>query len=61
MATGVEQYRRKEKLKHATKLIRREVGYFNGWRVSDEQMDRDCENAAKKVIRYLKQYDKRRS
>jgi hypothetical protein len=40
--------------KHIAKLIRREVGYFNGWSVSYEQVDKDCEAATKKIERYLK-------
>lgn len=39
--------------KHITRLIRREVSYFNGWWVSDENVDKACEKAAQKVLRYL--------
>ena len=46
--------------RHCQSLIIREVGYFNGWKVSDETAAKDCQNAAKKVVRYLlKKFRKR--
>ena len=40
--------------KHIARLIESEVGYFNGWSVSIETMEKDCEQAARKVEQYLK-------
>lgn len=40
-------------IKHITKLIRREVAYFNGWSVSEETMEKDCRKAALNVAKYL--------
>lgn len=36
------------------KIIQRHVGYFNGWRVSEENEQLDCIDAAHDIIRYLK-------
>lgn len=46
--------RRAQLVKHVTKLIRREVSFFNGWAVSESNVDEACEKAATKVLRYLK-------
>lgn len=43
-----------QELNHVTKLIMKEVSYFNGWSVSQEQMEEDCEAAAKAVRKYLR-------
>lgn len=40
-------------INHLTKIIQREVGYFNGWHVSDEAEKESCEKAAAKVLKYL--------
>lgn len=42
-------------LKHCADLIEKEVAYFNGWSVSNSDVRDDCEMAAKKIIRYLKE------
>ena len=57
---GVQRYQSKEKLRHAAKLIASEVAFFNGWTVSEEAFTQSCEKAAKKVMLYLKQYERRR-
>ena len=40
--------------KEITKLIAKEVSWFNGWTASDEMFDKSCRNAARKVIKRLK-------
>lgn len=45
-------------LAHIAKLIRREVSYFNGWSVSEMQVQSACDKAARKILHYLK--DRRR-
>lgn len=37
-----------------TCLIEAEVGYFNGWAVSEKTMRKDCERAALNILRYLR-------
>lgn len=34
-------------------LIQGEVGFFNGWKVSEETERETCEKAAQKISRYL--------
>lgn len=36
------------------KIIRRHVGYFNGWKVDDETEYLDCLDAAYDILAYLK-------
>lgn len=44
----------KTEKEHVAKLIRREVSFFNGWWVEEETVQKACEKAAKKVLRYLR-------
>lgn len=39
--------------KHMADLIQGEVGFFNGWKVSEETEREACEKAAQKISRYL--------
>ena len=39
---------------HLVKIIQRHVGYFNGWKVGDEQEYLDCLDAAYDILAYLK-------
>ena len=41
-------------VRHCADLIQKEVGYFNGWSVSQDAEREACEIAAKKVERYLR-------
>ena len=41
-------------VRHCADLIQKEVGYFNGWSVSQDTEREACEIAAKKVERYLR-------
>jgi hypothetical protein len=41
-------------ISHVSKLIQREVSYFNGWHVSEETLVKNCDEAARKILRYLK-------
>jgi len=47
--------------KHMTKLIRREVSYFNGWSVSEERVTEACANAVESILRYLKRRKSRKA
>lgn len=38
---------------HITKIIQREVGYFNGWSVSNEAEEKACRLAATKALKYI--------
>ena len=40
--------------KEITKLIAKEVSWFNGWKASEEMFDKSCRKAARKVIKRLK-------
>jgi len=40
-------------LEDCIKLIKSEVGFFNGWSVSEKTEDKACKKAAQKVIKYL--------
>jgi hypothetical protein len=40
-------------INNIAKLIRKEVAYFNGWDVSVETMEKDCEEAAKNILTHL--------
>ncbi len=42
------------KLASVKHRIRKEVSYFNGWSVTQEQMEEDITVAAKRIITYLK-------
>lgn len=51
----VASHRSKEKVRvRLARIIQRRVGYFNGWKVSEEQEQLDCLDAAHDIIRYLK-------
>lgn len=39
--------------KHIAKLIGKEVSYFNGWSVTQEQMEADIMKAAEKISKYV--------
>ena len=39
--------------KHIRRLIVAEVSFFNGWSVSEENMQGACQKAADKILRYL--------
>jgi hypothetical protein len=39
--------------KHLARLIEEEVGYFNGWLVSEASVQKACELAATRILRYL--------
>jgi len=41
-------------LKRVADIIAEEVSYFNGWTVSPEQVDQDCNTAAKRIWHYLR-------
>lgn len=43
-----------KQIAHIARLIQGEVGYFNGWAVSDELEYKACHKAAKKVAAYIK-------
>lgn len=45
-------------LQHIANIIQSEVGYFNGWEVSDEAEREACELAAKRIARYLRRKKK---
>lgn len=38
---------------HITRLIRKEVSFFNGWSVSEDRVESACFKAACKVEKYL--------
>jgi hypothetical protein len=38
---------------HIAKLIAKEVSYFNGWSVTQEQMNEDIAKAAENISKYL--------
>lgn len=40
--------------KHIAKIIGRQLGWTNGWYVSDEAFERECKSASTKIVRYLK-------
>lgn len=39
--------------KEIAELIANEVGWFNGWKASEEMFDKSCRKAARKVIKRL--------
>lgn len=39
--------------KEVAELIASEVGWFNGWKASEEMFDKSCRKAAQKVIKRL--------
>ena len=39
--------------KEVSELIASEVGWFNGWKASEEMFDKSCRKAARKVIKRL--------
>lgn len=43
----------KKERKHLTDIIEKEVSFFNGWAVTQEDQRKICEKAAKKARRYL--------
>lgn len=45
--------------KHIANLIRDEVSWFNGWAVTQEEMEDSCKKAAYKVCAYLENKKKR--
>ena len=47
-------------INHCTKIIRGEVGYFNGWSVSEESEKKACEKAAAKILKYLQKKNEAR-
>jgi len=47
--------------KHINDMILREVSYFNGWSVSEEQMNKDCMRAASNVVKYVERRNKRKN
>lgn len=46
--------------KHIAKVIRCEVGFINGWLVSDDTLAVIFRRASKKVLRYLKERRRKR-
>lgn len=50
---AMKQRIRKRKLATISKLIEKEVSYFNGWAVSEESMRDNCSKAAENILRYL--------
>ena len=38
---------------HVTAIIRREVGFMNGWHVSEETLTGACRKAAEKLMTYF--------
>lgn len=44
---------KQQTINHLSFLIQKEVGFFNGWRVSEEAEKEACQDAAKKIYRYL--------
>jgi len=40
-------------VRHCATIIQKEVGYFNGWSVSDDDEREACLKAAAKVKKYL--------
>lgn len=40
--------------KEVADLIASEVGWFNGWKASEEMFNKSCRKAARKVIKRLK-------
>ena len=57
---SAEQDRQKKVQRHAANLIEDQLGYTNGWRVSDEEYQDECLKAAKRVIAYYERQRKRR-
>jgi hypothetical protein len=47
-------------IKHLARIIQSEVGYFNGWAVSQERETEDCLEAAKRIAEYLKKTNGRK-
>jgi len=47
--------------KHIADLIQSEVGWFNGWDVSEYAERKSCEEAAESIIEYLTRKAKRDS
>ena len=43
----------KNEYRHLVNQIRKEVSFFNGWRVSEDREREACEKAADRAIRYL--------
>jgi len=39
--------------KKITRIIQKEVGWFNGWHATDEQELDSCQKATKKILRIL--------
>lgn len=37
----------------AARIIKRNVSYFNGWRVSDTSVDEACQKAAMQIFHWL--------
>lgn len=40
--------------KHIAKIIERELGFTNGWRIDDKSYTEHCRITVKKIERYLK-------
>jgi len=50
---AVTKRRNTDRIEHAAKLISREVSFFNGWWVDEDTKQKACEDAARKVIKYM--------
>lgn len=44
--------------KHIAKIIERELGFTNGWSISDKSYTEHCLKAAKKIAAYLRRTNK---
>jgi len=45
---------REDDIRFVTDIIEQEVGFFNGWKVSDEAERKVCEIAATRIVDYLR-------
>ena len=50
---AVTKRRNTDRIEHAAKLISQEVSFFNGWWVDEDTKQKACEDAARKVIKYM--------
>jgi len=51
--------RKHASVKHLSRLIEDQVSWFNGWQVSNEAMQKTCQKAANRILRYLGRKDQK--
>ena len=50
---------KKSLVKKVSYLISKEVGWFNGWKASEEMFNKSCEKAARAVIKKMRAEQKK--